>query len=69
MTLEVRGEPVLYFLGPQRGGLELTIDGENVLVVTAASPLGRQLAGRRQGESVMLPGRGGPALQAIRAVA
>ena len=40
-----------------------------VLVVTAASPLGRQLAGRRQGESVMLPGRGGQALQAIRAVA
>ena len=69
VTLEVQGRPVLYFLGPLRGGLELTVDGESVLVVTAASPLGRQLAGRRQGESVLLPGRGGPALQRISAVA
>ena len=68
VTLEVRGQPTLYFLGPQRGGLELTVDGVTVLVVTAASPLGRQLTGRRQGESVMLPGRSGPALQTIRAV-
>jgi hypothetical protein len=69
VTLEVRGEPTLYFLGPHRGGLELTVAGQTVIVVTAASPLGRQLVGRHVGESVMLPGRGGPALQQISAVA
>jgi len=68
VTLEVQGKRVVYFLGPQRGGLELILAGETVLVATAASPLGRQLAGRRQGESVILPGRGGPALQTITAV-
>ena len=69
VTLEARGQPTLYFLGPQRGGLEITVAGMTVLVMTAASPLGRQLTGRRQGESVLLPGRSGPALQTIRAVA
>jgi transcription elongation GreA/GreB family factor len=69
VTLETRGQRALYFLGPQRGGLELTVDGQTVLIVTAASPLGRQLLGRHLGESVMLPGRGGPAMQTISAVA
>lgn len=69
VTLEVHGEPTLYFLGPQRGGLELTVAGQHVIVVTVASPLGRQLVGRHVGESVMLPGRGGSALQKISAVA
>lgn len=69
VTLETPGQRTLYFLGPQRGGMALTIDGESVLVVTVASPLGRQITGRRLGESVMLPGRGGPALQTISAVA
>ncbi len=69
VTLETRGQRTLYFLGPQRGGMALTIDGESVLVVTVASPLGRQITGRRLGESVILPGRGSPALQTISAVA
>ncbi|MBC7365398.1 MAG: transcription elongation factor [Undibacterium sp.] len=69
VTLETRGQRTLYFLGPQRGGLELNVDGQPVLIVTAASPLGRQLIGRHLGESVMLPGRGGPAMQTIITVA
>ena len=69
VTLEVRGEPAVYFLGPHRGGLEVVIGGQTVVVVTVASPLGRQLVGRHLGESVMLPGRTGPALQKISAVA
>ncbi len=69
VTLEARGQHSLYFLGPQRGGLELIVDGQTVLIVTAASPLGRQLLGRHLGESVMLPGRSGPALQTISTVA
>ena len=69
VTLEVGGEPTVYFLGPHRGGLEVVIGGQTVVVVTVASPLGRQLVGRHLGESVMLPGRTGPALQKISAVA
>jgi transcription elongation GreA/GreB family factor len=69
VTLEARGRRTVYFLGPQRGGLELeTADGP-VLVVTVGSPLGRQLAGRRLGDSVLLPGRGAAALHTISAVA
>lgn len=69
VTLEARDQRTLYFLGPQRGGLELTVDGVSVLVVTAASPLGRLLVGRRLGETVALPGRGTPSVQLIAALA
>lgn len=68
VTLEARGRTTLYFFGPQRGGLELAIDGVSVLVVTAASPLGRQLAGRRVGENVALPGRATPTVHFIAAI-
>jgi transcription elongation GreA/GreB family factor len=47
-----------YFLGPRAGGMELTIEGESILVLTPQSPLGRQLLGKRIGDAVQLPGRG-----------
>lgn len=46
-----------YFLGPRAGGLELTAEGKTILVVTPQSPLGRQLLGRRVGDTVHPPGR------------
>jgi transcription elongation GreA/GreB family factor len=49
-----------YFLGPQRGGLEVTVEDKTVIVVTAASPLGHQLLGRKVGDVVTLPGRPKP---------
>ncbi len=51
-----------YFLGPRAGGLEVTVDGLTVLVVTPTSPLGRELLGKSAGAIVRLPGRhtGGP---------
>ncbi|HEY0944061.1 MAG TPA: transcription elongation factor [Opitutaceae bacterium] len=69
VTLEARGRQAVYFLGPVRGGLELTIDNTAVTVITAASPLGRQLAGKRVGDFVMLPGRPTPVAHRIMAVA
>ncbi len=68
VTLESNGRPTLYFLGPARGGLELAIDGRTVLVVTAASPLGRQFVGRRAGDSIALPVRTGSSVHIITAV-
>ena len=46
-----------YFLGPRAGGLELELDGRNILVLTPQSPLGRTLLGKRVGDPVQLPGR------------
>lgn len=43
-----------YFIGPRAGGTEIALNGETVLVITPQSPLGRQLLGRRQGDSVQL---------------
>lgn len=60
VALEGRGRTAWYFFGPLRGGLEVRLGKETILVVTAASPLGRQLLGLRVGDSVLLPGRPKP---------
>ncbi|MBI5382755.1 MAG: transcription elongation factor [Opitutae bacterium] len=68
VALEAHGRRVWYFIGPQHGGLDVTVDGVKVTVVTGASPLGRQLVGRKVGDSAMLPGRTGAVMHAIAAV-
>lgn len=55
VRLEARGSKSVYFLGPAHGGLEIQINGDEVMVVTPSSPLGRSLMGRRSGERVTLP--------------
>lgn len=40
------------FIGPQEGGLKLRLDGEEVLVITPGSPMGRELIGKSLGDSV-----------------
>ena len=57
----------LYFLGPRAGGLDLVVDSRPVLVLTPQSPLGRQLLGRRIGDTVPAPG--GPSAGLLRVVA
>ncbi len=52
--------PAWYFLGPRAGGIEVTVDRRTVLVVTPQSPLGRELLGKRAGDTVAGPGRTGP---------
>ena len=44
-----------FFLAPAAGGLEVVVDGETVTVLTAGSPLGRQLLGRSVGAAVTAP--------------
>jgi hypothetical protein len=46
--------PARYFIGPRAGGTEIKFNGTVVLVITPQSPLGRQLLGRRQGDTVQL---------------
>ncbi|MSU46943.1 MAG: transcription elongation factor GreAB [Lacunisphaera sp.] len=43
-----------YFIGPRAGGTEIRIDGRTVMVITPQSPLGRQLMGRKQGDTLQL---------------
>ncbi|MBL9186480.1 MAG: GreA/GreB family elongation factor [Opitutaceae bacterium] len=62
------GKHAWYFLGPRSGGLELSIDGRDVLVLTPQSPLGRQLLGRRAGDTLAAPGRSAAAAQRIVSV-
>jgi len=57
VTLEGGGRKTYYFVGPQRGGLEVKVEGKVVIVVTTASPLGHQLIGLRVGDEVTLPGK------------
>ena len=65
VTLEARKRRSWYFLGPQHGGLEVRLNGATIIVVTGASPLGRQLVGRNVGETVTLPGRTGPVMHVV----
>lgn len=58
-----------YFLAPRAGGVEVTVQGQSVLVVTPQSPLGRQLLGRRAGEEFSPPGSARSRPQRITAVA
>lgn len=62
------GKRAWYFLGPRAGGIEVAIDGKTVLVLTLQSPLGRQLLGKRVGDTVQGPGRGPAAQQRIVSV-
>lgn len=68
VTLESKGKTSLYFLGPRNGGLEVATGEGSVTVVTPTSPLGRQLVGRRVGDTALLPGRGGPVAHTISSI-
>lgn len=63
-----KGKRAWYFLGPRAGGIEVAVEGKTVLVLTPQSPLGRQLLGKRVGDTVQGTGRGPAALQRIVAV-
>ena len=68
VTLESRGRTAGYLMGPQSGGLEASDGTSSVTVVTASSPLGRQLFGRRVGDDVKIADRLGPVLHRVASV-
>jgi len=68
VTLEAKGRRASYLMGPQSGGLEAR-DGKSVAtVVTASSPLGRQLLGQRVGDVVKIADRLGPVVHLVASV-
>lgn len=48
------GSARVVFLGPGAGGLRVDCDGVEVMVITPASPLGRELIGKQCGDLVAL---------------
>jgi transcription elongation GreA/GreB family factor len=55
VTLEAEdGETRTLFIGPQEGGLKLMLDREEILVITAGSPLGTDLIGKCAGDLVTI---------------
>jgi transcription elongation GreA/GreB family factor len=68
VSLAARGRETRWFLGPQHGGMEVVVHGVAVTVITAVSPVGRQLVGRRVKDRVILPGRPQPVEHQVVAV-
>ena len=58
VELEQGRERSFYFIGPRAGGTEVAFGGHEILVITPQSPLGAQLAGKKQGDvlKLTLPG-------------
>lgn len=52
--VESDGERRRYFIGPGAGGMEITLGGKNILVLTPQSPLGAQFIGRHKGDAPTL---------------
>jgi transcription elongation GreA/GreB family factor len=48
------GEARTVLIGPQEGGLKLLLEGEEIMVITPASPLGASLIGKCVGDSVSI---------------
>jgi len=68
MRATTGGASAWYFIGPRAGGMQLQIDGQILNVLTPQSPLGRQLIGKRIGDSVAVAGRGPSAAQRIQSI-
>ncbi|MBI2515485.1 MAG: GreA/GreB family elongation factor [Opitutae bacterium] len=69
VTLEAKGKPTYYLMGPRAGGTEIEYDGRTVMVITPQSPLGRQLVGKKQGDTLLLDVGGRKTESRIAAVA
>lgn len=53
VTLEDgEGRERKFFVGPEAGGLKIASDGDEIVVITPHSPVGRQLIGRTVGDAV-----------------
>jgi hypothetical protein len=54
IVLESAQGPAGYFMGPGGGGVSVEHEGLEITVITPASPLGKQLLKRREGEIFLL---------------
>ena len=68
VELEHGGEKSFYFIGPRAGGTEVLHDRKEILVITAQSPLGEQLLGKKAGDQPQLNFGGSKQLASILSV-
>ena|SRR5688572_1503586 len=54
VEIDERGTRSFYFIGPRAGGTEVQCEGEAVLVITAQSPIGQELVGRKEGDELIM---------------
>jgi hypothetical protein len=54
MLEDVYGVQKQVFIGPVEGGLKISVESNDVTVITPVSPLGRALIGRTAGDSVQI---------------
>jgi transcription elongation GreA/GreB family factor len=54
VELDCGGERTFYFIGPRAGGTEIEQDQSTILVITPQSPLGTQLMGARESDSLQI---------------
>lgn len=54
ISLEQPGEVTHCFLGPFAGGTEVTLAGQEVIVITPASSLGQKLMGKKASDEIAL---------------
>ena len=54
ITVEGDEDERLYFLSPVSGGLEVELDGQRVQLITPASPVGRALVDKLEGDEIDL---------------
>ncbi len=46
VTVNTGEKEAIYFIGPEAGGIQFTLDGTVITVITPKSPLGKELVGR-----------------------
>ena len=54
VELECGKDHSWYFIGPSSGGTEIQEARHNIVVITPQSPLGKQLAGHKQGDAFQI---------------
>ena len=52
VELEQDTKRFYYFIGPKAGGMEVKMKNQTVLVITPQSPLGEQLQGKKEGDTL-----------------
>ena len=57
VKLESNRGSAWYFIGPSSGGLEVSHEGETVLVITPSAPLGQKLLGQEEGDEFSMGSR------------
>jgi transcription elongation GreA/GreB family factor len=50
VRVQINGVRAVYFVGPASGGVEFEYHGEEIMVLTPLSPLGRLLMGKHSGQ-------------------